>query len=120
MNTCPTCGELAVTQCRCPRSESRCKNGHDWFYCLAHIPPKSVVGKADHAKTDWEKCFCVQEHPSCSMVGAEPTPEEARAYLLSRAPDIAKVPRMFLKDAARVAEAAEAFLKVVKVEEPKP
>ena len=51
---------------------------------------------------------------------APPTPEEARAYLLSRLPDLKKVPRMFLKDAAKLAVAAEAFLKAVNVEGEKP
>ena len=31
MRLCPTCGEKAVSTCRCIEAHSRCKNGHHWY-----------------------------------------------------------------------------------------
>lgn len=52
---CPTCGEKRTTTCRCPRSDSKCPNGHQWHLCTIH--KKVVLGGSDHS-TDTFTCTC--------------------------------------------------------------
>lgn len=55
---CPVCHEPPEITCKCPLSDSQCKNGHDWHYCLVH--DKVVLGKSDHSK-DTMSCHCFDE-----------------------------------------------------------
>lgn len=57
LNTCPICGEPARMSCKCPVSDSLCKNNHRRHYCTVH--QKVVKGKADHSRNT-EDCNCVQ------------------------------------------------------------
>lgn len=45
---CPVCGEEREWSCRCMRSDSGCKNKHEWHRCPVH---SSVInlGRSDHA-----------------------------------------------------------------------
>ncbi len=63
MNACPICNQPAVLTCRCPRSDSECKNGHWWYCCLAHNEPRIVLGKSDHG-LDLMTCVCKKEEKS--------------------------------------------------------
>lgn len=54
-NLCPVCAEPPEITCKCPRSESRCANGHEWHTCSVHR--KVVMGKADH-RFDMTTCTC--------------------------------------------------------------
>ena len=57
--------------------------------------------------------------PLVSTVGTTlPTPEESRAYCLSRCPDIANAPWMFLRDGSKLAMNIEVLLKSAKLEAP--
>lgn len=58
-NVCPVCGSPAIVSCRCPKSNSECKNGHKWHYCLAHNPIKVVLGASDHSKATLA-CSCIR------------------------------------------------------------
>ena len=44
---CPVCGEPTIGSCRCPRSDSECKNGHKWHTCIKHHT--KVLGHSDHS-----------------------------------------------------------------------
>lgn len=52
---CPECGEKSIVVCRCLRSESVCKNGHTWHWCVRHgIVAK---GKVSHG-IPTDQCTC--------------------------------------------------------------
>ena len=60
-DNCPICREESIMTCRCFKSDSRCKNGHEWHYCLAHKGENRVVlGHSDHSK-DTMACSCKVE-----------------------------------------------------------
>lgn len=62
LRICPICEEPATHWCRCPRSNTKCKNGHTWHYCTAHTPPKIVIGEHDHSKPlKFSTCTCVKK-----------------------------------------------------------
>lgn len=46
-NLCPVCNEPAVSTCRCPRRDSKCKNGHNWHTCTVHHT--LVQGASNHS-----------------------------------------------------------------------
>lgn len=52
---CPVCGEKFIVTCRCPKRDSKCKNGHEWHICLAHN--RIVVGPSDHSRPT-DECSC--------------------------------------------------------------
>lgn len=52
---CPICSAPAKSVCRCKRSDTVCKNGHDWHICPVHDVP--VIGKSDHA-VPMTQCSC--------------------------------------------------------------
>jgi len=54
-NECPVCHEPAVVTCRCPLSDSKCKNGHEWHWCPVHRVV--VMGASDHTG-DTFRCRC--------------------------------------------------------------
>lgn len=58
MNLCPVCSEPAVSNCRCPRRDSTCKNQHSWHTCTIH--KCTVIGKSDHSKPI-NICTCGKE-----------------------------------------------------------
>jgi hypothetical protein len=58
---CPECAAKAVSQCRCPKSERTCANGHTW-----HWKDGAVVMGAGHAK----KQFCGEEAGPGTTAGA--------------------------------------------------
>jgi hypothetical protein len=45
---CTICGENRILQCKCPRSDSECKNNHQWHHCTTHMI--RVESKSDHGK----------------------------------------------------------------------
>lgn len=53
---CPICHEKGETICKCPMSEMKCKNGHEWHYCYIHRC--QVFGKGDHTKDCFKDCLC--------------------------------------------------------------
>lgn len=57
MNLCPVCETPAVVNCKCPRLDSRCANGHEWHYCPVHHD-KVNLGMSDHAKSE---CTCNED-----------------------------------------------------------
>lgn len=52
---CPICNERAVLSCKCPRADSKCKNGHEWHICTVH--GKVVLGRSDHSLATFT-CTC--------------------------------------------------------------
>lgn len=54
-NICPQCGQSPEIMCRCPKGDSRCKNGHWWHTCLVHNC--IVSGKSNHARPTYG-CSC--------------------------------------------------------------
>jgi len=36
-NICPVCGEKPKMNCKCPRGDSWCENGHSWHTCTIHL-----------------------------------------------------------------------------------
>ena len=56
MNKCPVCSEEATYNCRCPRMDSGCKNGHEWHRCVIH--EVIVLGHSDHSISTFS-CTCV-------------------------------------------------------------
>ena len=44
-HTCPFCGAGYTSQCRCPRSDMECQNGHEWHHDGEFIH----AGRSDHA-----------------------------------------------------------------------
>jgi hypothetical protein len=57
MDTCPLCGLSYDWRCRCLKGHMKCKNGHEWYLCLAHDKNMVVVGPADHSTSTYE-CTC--------------------------------------------------------------
>lgn len=52
---CPTCGELAVSVCRCLLGDTRCQNNHHWHECKAH---GLVAVGANHSDQGEDGCTC--------------------------------------------------------------
>jgi hypothetical protein len=57
-NKCPVCGEMALSRCKCPRADSRCKFGHQWHTCAKHN--KIVLGLSNHSIPTFD-CTCGEE-----------------------------------------------------------
>ena len=55
VETCPVCHLKRVLSCKCFRSDSVCKNGHEWHRCTVH--GTIVMGPSDHS-TDTMTCTC--------------------------------------------------------------
>ena len=46
-NLCPICGEKPMGNCKCPRRDSYCSNGHWWHTCVVHNIV--ILGASDHS-----------------------------------------------------------------------
>lgn len=69
---CPMCGGEHQVRCKCPLSDMKCANGHEWHHC-----PKCGVrisGPADHAKS-------TDAHLCNRCAGPTRTPENIAATL---------------------------------------
>ena len=75
MRVCPICREGATHFCKCPKSDSTCKNGHEWHYCVAHDEIKTVIGPSDHLKPVNE-CSCLKEEETMNEVPVCPKCQE--------------------------------------------
>jgi len=57
-STCPTCGEPAVSICRCMLGDTSCKNKHEWHECKVH---GLVAVGAIHGKPKAGGCTCEEK-----------------------------------------------------------
>lgn len=62
MSNCPICEEPAQSSCRCFRSDSVCRNGHEWHTCLVH--QKVSLGHAPHDIPS-DVCTCNEKTLAC-------------------------------------------------------
>lgn len=85
MRKCPKCGSSNYSSCRCPKSDSTCRDcGYEWHYCLEH--KCIVVGRSDHSRPTNE-CSCVT-----------PNNIEIAAWHPSAKDIVASLPKSIVKD----------------------
>lgn len=63
---CPICSKEAIMQCRCPKADMKCENGHNWHTCAVH--GTVVMGAADHTVPTFE-CSCLKKNKGMAENG---------------------------------------------------
>lgn len=58
IETCPVCHTKRTGSCKCFRSDSTCKNGHEWHLCTIHNT--IVMGHSDHS-IGIMTCTCIDK-----------------------------------------------------------